>query len=81
MSTLSFSKKREGVKMCYSLSGRLDTQSAPDLQDDLDIAFSESEKDYDNKIELILDFGGVEYMSSAGLRTILYTKKKVDKNE
>ena len=41
MSTLNFSKKRENINMIYSLSGRLDTQSAPDLQDDLDISFSE----------------------------------------
>lgn len=40
--------------------------------------FKESEESFNNKIELVLDFQGVEYLSSAGLRTILYAKKTID---
>ena len=40
--------------------------------------FEKMKKEGNNKIELVLDFKGVEYTSSAGLRTILYTKKKID---
>jgi len=78
MGALNIEKNREEAKVVYNLSGRLDTQSSPDFQDDLDATFEESEKDYNNHIELILDFDNLEYMSSAGLRTVLYAKKQVD---
>lgn len=65
-------------KVIYKISGRIDTQSAPDLQEDIDALFEKMKKEGTNKIELVLDFKDVEYTSSAGLRTILYTKKKID---
>ena len=48
------------------------------MQDDIDALFEKMKKEGNNKIELVLDFKDVEYTSSAGLRTILYTKKKID---
>lgn len=65
-------------KVIYKISGRIDTQSAPDLQDSIDALFEKMKKEGNNKIKLVLDFKNVEYTSSAGLRTILYTKKKID---
>lgn len=65
-------------KVIYKISGRIDTQSAPDLQEDIDALFEKMKKEGTNKIVLVLDFKDVEYTSSAGLRTILYTKKKID---
>jgi anti-anti-sigma factor len=50
------------------LSGRLDTVTAPKLQE----ALVESIKSY-SKTEL--DFAGVEYVSSAGLRVLLLGEK------
>lgn len=69
---MEFKKNQIGEAMVYELIGRLDTQSAPKFQDVLDEGFESGE----NKI--ILDCKGLDYMSSAGLRTILYAKKRVD---
>lgn len=78
MATLDFSKIRDDSKVIYEISGRLDTQSTPDFQEEIENCFSESEKEYENKINLVFDFKNVEYMSSAGLRAILYAKKHID---
>ncbi len=78
MGVMKLKKTETGSKVVYKISGRIDTQSAPDLQDDIDALFEKIKKDGTNKIELVLDFKNVEYTSSAGLRTILYTKKKID---
>ena len=75
---MKLKKTETDGKIIYKISGRIDTQSAPDLQDDIDALFEKMKKEGTNKIELIFDFKGVEYTSSAGLRTILYTKKKID---
>ncbi len=71
---MEFKKSENNGVTTYSLSGRLDTQSAPDFQEALDEAFGRGE----NKI--ILDFKNLEYMSSAGLRTMLYAKKCIDED-
>ena len=79
MSTMNFEKMRDEAKVFYDISGRIDTQTAPDLQEEIDNCFEESEKEYGGKIELTLNFKEVEYVSSAGLRAVLYMKKKIDK--
>ena len=78
MDTLEINKTREQNKVTYDIIGRIDTQTSPDLQDEIDRTFEETEKEYANKIELLLNFAQVEYLSSAGLRTILYAKKRID---
>lgn len=78
MGMMKLKKTETDGKVVYKISGRIDTQSAPDLQDDIDALFEKIKKNGTNKIELVLDFKNVEYTSSAGLRTILYTKKKID---
>ena len=75
---MKLKKTETDGKVVYKISGRIDTQSAPDLQDDIDALFEKIKENGTNKIELVLDFKNVEYTSSAGLRTILYTKKKID---
>jgi len=75
---VEITKSREGNKVLCSVNGRIDTQTAPDLQDEIHNSFIEAENELENKMELILDFKNVSYMSSAGLRTILHTKKKID---
>ncbi len=69
---MEISKETNEGKSIYHISGRVDTQTAPDLQIVLDKGFAEGEKD------LTLDFSGVEYLSSAGLRTILYAQKRIN---
>ncbi len=78
LGVMKIKKTEADGKVIYKISGRIDTQSAPDLQDDIDAFFEKMKKEGNNKIELVLDFKDVEYTSSAGLRTILYTKKKID---
>lgn len=54
-----------------SLDGRLDTITAPELEKTI-------EKMLDNVDSLILDFKNLVYISSAGLRVILKTYKKLE---
>lgn len=66
--SLKIEKKNEGTKDTVFLTGRLDTATAPELD-----AFAE--KELINTQELVLDFTGLEYISSAGLRVILKMHK------
>ncbi|MCR5456779.1 MAG: STAS domain-containing protein [Clostridiales bacterium] len=67
---LKVDKIIEGGKAVVSLSGRLDTTTAPDFE----AAVKES---IDSIGELTLDFKGLEYISSAGLRVILSVQKSM----
>ncbi len=51
--------------------GRLDTLTAPDLEDKL-------EEELDGAERLIFDLGELEYISSAGLRVLLGAYKMMD---
>lgn len=57
-----------GDALTLALSGRLDTSTAPQLQEVLVPAFEESG-------QVVLDFAGIEYVSSAGLRVLLLGAK------
>ena len=65
--------KRNADKITIELVGRLDTTTAPAL----DKTINEDIKDTD---ALVLDFKGLEYISSAGLRVLLSAQKKMQKN-
>ena len=65
---MNITKEQSGSILTYILEGRLDTLTAPDLE-------KEIEKPMAGVTELILDFKGVEYISSAGLRTLLKAQK------
>lgn len=54
---------KEGKELKIALEGRLDTLSAPDLEEKLDEVSEGAEK-------LIFDFAKLEYISSAGLRVL-----------
>ena len=66
---LSIDKQQDGSVMTITLSGRLDTITAPMLDDDL--------KDLSNITSLSFDIRDLEYMSSAGLRVFLISQKKM----
>jgi len=51
-----------------TLTGRLDTVTSPKLQDALTDAISKSDK-------IEMDFGKIDYISSAGLRVLLQGEK------
>ncbi len=53
------------------VSGRLDMQMAPELEEELDSVL-------DGIKDLTLDMSGLEYVSSAGLRVILKAQKTMN---
>lgn len=63
-------KKSEGNKLLVEIQGRLDTVTAPELEQELASVLEEVES-------LVLDFAKLEYISSAGLRILLSTQKKM----
>ena len=69
---MEIERVEQGEKTILYVSGRVDTQTASEFQSILDDVVS------DQKINLVLDFQDVEYVSSAGLRAILYIQKKID---
>lgn len=73
-------KRIQDNKIIYDITGRVDTQTAPDLQDILDEILNETENQK-QIINLVLNLSSVDYLSSAGLRTILHVKKRIDSIE
>lgn len=55
----------------FKLEGRLDTVTAPELEN----AINNEGEALEN---LVLDFGGISYISSAGLRVLLGAQKKMN---
>lgn len=58
-----------------SLSGRLDAYSANDLERKLDSLIDA------DQVQLVVNLGRLEYMSSSGLRVLLAALKKVRKQQ
>lgn len=69
---MEIEKVLQGEKTIIYVNGRLDIQTAPEFQDELDEIIGEE------KTNLVLDLKEVDYVSSAGLRAILYIQKKLD---
>ena len=63
---MQVSKKLENGKLTLVVSGRLDTNTSPEL---------EAELSFDGVSDVVFDFGGLEYISSAGLRVLLTARK------
>lgn len=55
----------------FKLEGRLDTVTAPELEQAIN-------NEGDALKNLVLDFGGINYISSAGLRVLLGAQKKMN---
>lgn len=69
--TMDIKKTSNGTQTTLALSGRLDTVTAPQLEEALGAV-------YDSTTELILDFSELLYLSSAGLRVLLAAQKKMN---
>ena len=65
---MTIEKKLNGELATLVVVGRLDTQTAPELEKEVNGVVS-------NIKELIFDMTGLEYVSSAGLRVILKAQK------
>lgn len=57
-----------------SIAGRLDSNTAPELQQSIDNEINDSVN------ATIIDFKGLDFLSSAGLRVIFKAKKMMDGN-
>ena len=62
----------EGSKVEIVLSGRLDTNTSPQLEEELKTAL-------EGKDELTFNLAELEYISSAGLRVLLSAQKTMNK--
>ncbi len=61
-------KTKNGMTLEVKVLGRLDTNTAPELDDNI-------KKDIDNVEKIELDLKELDYISSAGLRTVLVIHK------
>ena len=69
---LNITKNFDQDVLTVELEGRLDTTSAPQLEETLKESLPEVK-------ELVLDFAKLEYISSAGLRVLLAAQKTMSK--
>ena len=69
---MTITKKLENGALTIALQGRLDTTTAPQLEQELQAAL-------DGVTALRFDFAELEYISSAGLRVLLTSQKRMNK--
>jgi len=63
---MTIEKKQENGTLTLALAGRLDTNTAPELEAELKL---------DGVGEVVFDFVALDYISSAGLRVLLAAQK------
>ena len=71
---MDVSKNYNEKELTVSVEGRIDTMTSKDLETELN-------EEMGNFDSLILDFDNVDYISSAGLRLLLVTQKKLKADE
>ena len=69
---MKINNQKEGTQLVIALEGRLDTTSAPQLDEAVKASIAGVEN-------LVMDFTALEYISSAGLRVLLSTQKVMNK--
>lgn len=67
---MTINKTQNGTELTVAVEGRLDTTTAPELENE----FSGS---LEGITSLVVDLKNLEYISSAGLRVLLSAHKKV----
>ena len=67
---MTINKTINGNQAVYAVSGRLETITAPELEEALKAGL-------DGIAGLTLDFTELDYISSAGLRVVLFAQKKM----
>ena len=71
---MSINITRNGNELTVALEDRLDTLTSADLEDELKNKLDGIEK-------LVFDLGGLEYISSAGLRVLVGAAQAIDEND
>ena len=69
---LNITKNTNETELTVSLTGRLDTTTAPELEKELKTSL-------DGVTALIIDMAALDYISSAGLRVLLSAQKAMNK--
>lgn len=69
---MTINQERDGNWLTLRLEGRLDTTTAPMLEEIVSNSF-------DGLIQVTMDFDKLGYISSAGLRVLLAAQKKMNK--
>ena len=69
---MTIEKNLNGTELTVTITGRLDTTTAPMLEAEFKQSISDVEK-------LVLDFAALDYLSSAGLRVLLAAQKVMNK--
>ena len=69
---MDITKNYDGKELTLNVGGRVDTVTSQDLEK----AITSEEGNFDS---LIIDFSDLEYISSAGLRVLISTQKKLTK--
>lgn len=68
---MDFSTENKGDALVLKVSGRMDAVTAPEFEKECDTHITAGAK------KIICDLSGLEYISSAGLRSILASAKKL----
>ena len=71
---LNIVKKQDGDTLTVKLDGRMDTNTAPDFQTEMEPLLNDISK-------LVLDFEKLDYISSAGLRVLLTFEQEMEEQE
>ena len=69
---MNISKSKNGEELTIAIEGRLDTTTAPELDDAV-------KSEIEGITKLVFDFAKLEYISSAGLRVLLSSQKIMNK--
>ena len=69
---LNITKNTNASELTVSLTGRLDTTTAPELEKELKTSL-------DGVTTLVIDMTALDYISSAGLRVLLSAQKTMNK--
>lgn len=70
---MTVSTKKDGNNVTALVEGRIDSNTAPEFEKGLTSSITGNES-------LVIDFSKLEYISSAGLRVLLSTHKKLSAN-
>lgn len=68
---MTITKKKDGSSLIVAVVGRLDTSTTPGFE-------AELKPELNGVTELVLDFDGLDYISSAGLRALLSFQKQMN---
>ena len=69
---MTINKNQEGTRLEIAIEGRLDTMTAPSLEEEV-------KNSIEGIKELVFDFKDLAYVSSAGLRVLLSAQKTMNK--